>query len=352
MHRTIAISLFATIIALPGAAYSQDVKSILDTVRDKQLERWDGVTSYVVTQSIVGTSTQTYYQRTEVEDKAGNAHTVFLPVSAEQVSTKPNETRRMTPEAWEAYAQGAEMTGDGLSRETEDGLQKAGLPRNLLSATGGSKPWVSADPRTMMGGMATGARAFADAERQGGVDHAGDAQNTASQMAEFAEKAQLVGTELVDGRKAYHVQASDINHVQNVDGQEFVMQTANLWIDTEHHVPLRTRMEGVIRSADESRPFSIEQTRSDYRDVPNSNMYESYRQQMHISGMMDAAQQAQMQEAQKQIAEFERELARMPPDQRAMMESMMGSRLEMMRNMVSGGGYRSEVVIQEIRVNP
>ena len=68
--------------------------------------------------------------------------------------------------------------------------------------------------------------------------------------------------------------------------------------------------------------------------------------------MMAAAQQAEMQEAQKQIAEFERELARMPPDQRAMMESMMGSRLEMMRNMVSGGGYRSEVVIQEIRVNP
>ena len=68
---------------------------------------------------------------------AGNAHTVFLPVSAEQVSTKPNETRRMTPEAWEAYAQGAEMTGDGLSREMEDGLDKAGLPRNLLSATRG-----------------------------------------------------------------------------------------------------------------------------------------------------------------------------------------------------------------------
>jgi hypothetical protein len=68
--------------------------------------------------------------------------------------------------------------------------------------------------------MATGAREFADAERQGGVDHAGDAQNTANKMAEFAEKARLVGTELVDGHKAYHVQASDINHVQNVDGQD------------------------------------------------------------------------------------------------------------------------------------
>jgi peptidoglycan hydrolase-like protein with peptidoglycan-binding domain len=59
-----------------------------------------------------------------------------------------------------------------------------------------------------------------------------------------------------------------------------------------------------------------------------------------------------MQEAQAQMQEFEKEMASMPPDQRRMMENMMGPRLEMMRNMVSGGGFRSEITVNEIAVNP
>ncbi|HEX5788323.1 MAG TPA: hypothetical protein VFY03_09100, partial [Woeseiaceae bacterium] len=68
--------------------------------------------------------------------------------------------------------------------------------------------------------------------------------------------------------------------------------------------------------------------------------------------MFDAAQEAEMQEAQAKMMEFEKQLAEMPPDQRRMMEGMMGSQLETMRAMAAGGGFQSEMTVTSITVNP
>ncbi len=116
---------------------------------------------------------------------------------------------------------------------------------------------------------------------------------------------------------------------------------------------LRNRIEGFISDeGGQSRPMLIEQVSSDYRNVPGSNMYESYRQQLTVSGVLDEAQQAELQEAQQQLAELEQQMASMPENQRAMMEQMLGPKLEMMRSMASGGGFQTEVVVTKIEVNP
>jgi peptidoglycan hydrolase-like protein with peptidoglycan-binding domain len=73
---------------------------------------------------------------------------------------------------------------------------------------------------------------------------------------------------------------------------------------------------------------------------------------MRIGGMMNEEQLAEMREAEKEMANFEQEMATMSDSERAMMERMMGPRLEMMRSMVAGEGFRTEVLIHEIRVNP
>ena len=67
---------------------------------------------------------------------------------------------------------------------------------------------------------------------------------------------------------------------------------------------------------------------------------------------MDDPAAAKLQEAMAQMEEFETQLASMPPDQRKMMENMMGPQLEMMRNMASGGGFKTEVIVSDITVNP
>jgi hypothetical protein len=171
-------------------------------------------------------------------------------------------------------------------------------------------------------------------------------------MGQFMETAKLVGTESIDGRKAYQLYSDQINQVTQDDGREYAMKSMSLWIDTTDYVPLRMKVDGTLTSGNETKPITIESLQTDYRAVPGSNMYESYKQIMKISGMMDAAQEAEMREAAVKMADFEKQMASMPASQRQMMEKMMGPQLEMMRTMASGGGFQMETVVRSISVNP
>jgi hypothetical protein len=81
-------------------------------------------------------------------------------------------------------------------------------------------------------------------------------------------------------------------------------------------------------------------------------MYESYESSMRIAGTMTPQQQADMEKAQKQMADLEAQLASMPESQRAMIMQRMGPQLEMMRSMASGNGMEFSTVVHEIKVNP
>ena len=96
----------------------------------------------------------------------------------------------------------------------------------------------------------------------------------------------------------------------------------------------------------------IEKLDLDYRNVPDSKLYESHRQVMRLQGMMDEAQTAQAAEARKQMVELQKQLAAMPPDQRKMMERMMGSQLGSLPGMAQGGGMDIETTVDEIKVLP
>jgi len=353
MLRIIAIPVIAALASLPTTAFSQDARTIFETAQAKQLERWEGVDVYVVTQTIVGNSAQTYFQRAEFEDDNGNTQTAFLPASDAAVrSGQCLGAQTMTPEAMEAYAAGSEMAGAALGSEVENGLEEAGLPRNLFSGMG-SDGTVSADPSAMMGNNAAFMRAMAQAQREEAArDPGAEAEQTANQMADFIEKAKLVGTESMDGRKSYHLRVTNIDQLQEANGNEYKMDTLNIWVDAEHYVPLRMKVDGTLTADGEAKPMTLETIQSDYRTVPDSKMYESYKQVMKISGMMDSEQEAQMAEAAEKMAELEAQMASMPASQRKMMESMIGPQLEMMKSMSSGGGFQTEVVTTSITINP
>ncbi|MEQ8861645.1 MAG: hypothetical protein RIC56_23635 [Pseudomonadales bacterium] len=347
--------LFFVALALSLAAHAQDARSILESAQEKQLERWQGVNVYVVDQSVMGHSTRTYFQRFEVTDDSGETQTLFMPVAPSDLPEGSCSTpRRMSAEELDAFASGIDMTTAATAQGIEDGLEEAGLPRGLLAASG-SDPNATFDPRVMMGPGANMMRSMAEHERARAADPdraTRDATESANHMAEFFRTAKLLGTESVDGRQAYRLEASGMNHVQGMDDGQFRMHTVTIWMDTEQYVPLRMQMEGEVTQGAESRPMTIEQYQSDFRDVPGSSLYEAYQRRMRISGVMDAAQQAQLQDAQKQMAELEQQMASMPASQRAMMEKMMGPQLEMIRNMASGGGFQTEITVNSITVNP
>jgi hypothetical protein len=177
------------------------------------------------------------------------------------------------------------------------------------------------------------------------------AQEAVYSIAAFSESAELVGTETVEGRKAYHLVAENLDRKRSIDGaQEFVLQTINAWIDSEMYVPLKLVMDGTMDTDGTPRPVTIETIERDYRAVPGSNMYEPYQQLMRLTGEMADETKRQMEEAQTHLAKLEKQLAEMPESQRQMMMSMMGEQIEMMRKMAAGEGIEIITTVRSITV--
>ena len=352
MRKRLILVVLLSIAACRLAFAAQDVQSIMDTMFDKQQERWEGVETYVIDQSVMMNRVQRYFQRVNVTTPDGETYIAFRhhPLITDSCSfAAEGGFAEMTAEDYEQAAQAYEMTGEAMGAEIDAGLEDAGLPRGLLSSPGGN-PWETMDPRGIMGAGAIMMRAGAEAKRQQAIEEARP-DTTLSDMQMFADRARLVGTEQVDGREAFHLRAEDLNLTQESDGQTFTINSVDSWIDATEYVPLRMLMEGVATDGRESRPIQMEKRDLDYRKVPDSKMYESYRQVMTISSMMNAEQDAQMVEARKQMEEMERQLAQMPPSQRDMIMRQMGPQMEMMRKMVSGNGMEFETVINAIVVN-
>jgi hypothetical protein len=178
------------------------------------------------------------------------------------------------------------------------------------------------------------------------------AQEAVYSVAAFSEAAELVGTETVEGRKAYHLLAENLDRTRSFEGaqQEFTLQTINIWVDADKYVPLRMVMDGTMDTDGTPRPMTIETIERDYRTVPGSNMYEPYQQVMRLTGEMADETRAQMEEARAQLAEFDKQLAEMPESQRQMMMNMMGDKIEMMRSMAAGDGIEIVSNVRSITV--
>lgn len=177
------------------------------------------------------------------------------------------------------------------------------------------------------------------------------AQEAVYSIAAFSESAELVGTETVDGRKAYHLVAENLERTRSFDeNQEFTLQTINAWIDADEYVPLKLVMDGTLDTDGTPRPMTIETIERDYRTVPGSNMYEPYEQVMRLTGEMADETKRQMEEARAQLEEFDRQMAEMPESQRNMMMNMMGEQIEMMRKMAAGDGIEIVTTVRSITV--
>jgi len=177
------------------------------------------------------------------------------------------------------------------------------------------------------------------------------AQEAVYSIAAFSESAELVGTETVEGRKAYHLVAENLERTRSfADSQEFTLQTINVWIDADEYVPLRMVMDGTMDTDGTPRPMTIETIERDYRNVPGSNMFEPYEQIMRLNGEMAEDTKRQMEQARSQLAEFEKQMAEMPEAQRNMMMNMMGEQIEMMRKMAAGDGIEIVTSVRSITV--
>jgi len=171
------------------------------------------------------------------------------------------------------------------------------------------------------------------------------------EMQDIARTAQYLGTESVGGRDAFHLKADDVDHVEETGDQTIAFDTFEIWLDTTEYVPLKMLIYGTATTPEGTREIVMEKVDTDYRKVSGSNLYEPYRQVTTMSGVLDEKQQKQLQEAQVQMAEMEKQLASMPEGQRQMVENMMRPKIEMMKQMASGGGMEIVTEIVDIKIN-
>ena len=225
-------------------------------------------------------------------------------------------------------------------------------------------PWLS--PFRMFGAgslmTAEAARAVARAE-QGLEESNSRAQADTEVTFSFYDSAQIVGPEIVNGISATRIDAQIPEDVANqlldqsgggsgAGNGEFLPTSASVWVDPDKLVIVQHRIDGIATANGESREFYIENVNADFREVAGSQMYEPYKRVMRMGGVMDEEQMAQMEEARQQLAEFDQQMAAMPPEQRKMVEGMMGSQMDAVRGLANGGAFEYVEIIDEILVNP
>lgn len=317
----------------------QDAQSILQTMRDKQAERWAKVKNYTIVKSVEvsgGLQTPQYFEQMTVDGQP-----TFRLVPAPVYEREMLEKAGFPPpsaDAYEAMAAGYDMLGPAL----EQG--------------GGDQP-----PMPGVSGMTSQMAAFLRGGAEGVRnldDGTADAEDGARDMAEFARGAQLDGTESVlahpDGatREAYKLVADDLEMKQQTEDGTFTLHSASLWIDTEHYVPLRLLMEGEVESDGKTTPLTIEKLDLDHR--VHGSLYVPHREVFRLSGIMQAMsekERREMEEAKRELAKAEEQIKNMPPDQRAMVERMMGDRLEQFKKMVEGESFETAMDVVSVAVN-
>ena len=349
--RGLAFLLFAS-FALPPAAGAQSAKGLLDKMLEVESKRAKGVNDYAMDITMMGHDTTLFYERLSTRAPNGKPIDTFRLVPFDEMNSRQQAGQGMSPEAWQTYSDALRETGSAMSSETEKGMNEAGLPPGMLGAMGNgaeAEPWASPNPSTMMNSMAdfAGAAGKASTADEAVADEAAMAKS----MALFRKRARIVGKESIGKRRAIHARADDLNLVEETNGGEFTIHSVSLWVDAEKHVPLKLRMEGVATQDGKSREVFIERLDQDYRAVPGSKLYMPYRNLVRMHGVLGADEQKQMEDARRQLAELDQQLAEMSPEQRAQVEGMAGSQIAMLRKMVNSGEMDLVTNVRAIRVN-
>jgi hypothetical protein len=331
-------ALLTVVLASPAPA--QDAQSVLAAMAAAQAERWAGVDNYTVVKSVEaagGLETPQYFVKMEVDGRP-----TFRLVPPPVYEREMLEAAGFPPpgaELYEGLATGYDLLGPALEQGGGDQPPMPGVSR-------------------MTSQISAFLREGADAVRALD-DGSSDAEQAVADMSAFAARARLVGVAPVlahpDGtmRDAYHLVVEDVGITQETGGGSFTLNTASMWIDTEHYLPYRLLMEGEVESEGRRSPLTIERLDLDYR--VHGPLYVAHREVGRLSGIMAAmsdGERREMEDARRQLADAERQLAAMPDGAaKSMAERMLGPRIEEFRRMVEGEALESAVNVSSVAVN-
>ena len=171
----------------------------------------------------------------------------------------------------------------------------------------------------------------------------------------IAERAELEGTESVDGEQCHVLAISDFSgldldeQMEMGDRGDFVPKTGLLYVDTDDHLIRKMELGGEITRDGQTSPMTAVTVLSDYREV--EGMLHPFQLHITATGLAAGMSEKEMEEARRGLAEMEKNLEGMDATQRAMVERMMGGQMEKLRKMLESGQFEITVVTKEVRVN-
>jgi hypothetical protein len=316
---------------------SQDPQKIMQTVHARQVARWDTVRNYAVVQSIMGNQVALYHEKIAIDGQP-----VFRSIPQSLWTGRTAADRQQDREMMAGMATGLDMIADAHEKETPGPM--AGVVRSMTND------------------MSRFARAMSTVPEPG--DGRAEAAESVRGMAEFTRRAKLVGRVAENGRDAFHLRADDLSDIeleQPSDGGRFTLQTAEFWIDAAEYVPLRMTMHGTMEADGRKAPVTIELLQQNYKAV--GSLYESQRQVMRITGLMEAMtadpkQRKDLEKARKQMekmkadrAKMEEQMAKLSPAQRKMIEGRMKQAMAQMDMMLGDGVMETTVERSILSIN-
>ena len=288
---------------------------------------------------------------------------VTLPNGIDSVEERPLSPEELavlagvSASALGALGSGMLMAQDAINEQI--GMGPDAAIQGLMSPLGASDDplaqILSPNRLVGIGGMMalSGAAALREAEQSLATSNAA-AQANAEAAFDIYSALSPAGSEALEGVPTNLYRATGLEQTMDAgEGGQFTLHSASVWVDPQNDVVVRQRLEGTAESDGAPRDFFMEIAFSDFRNPPGCGaMIEPYRRVMRMGGILDETQTAELEEARAQLAEFEQQLASMPAQQRQMMERMMGSQMDMMRNLVNGGAIEFVEETEQVLCNP
>jgi len=362
MRILLTVCSVSAALLVPLAVGAETAQELLDKSRMAANKGLDEVDNIQLVTETMGWSTMEYYEKTSSIEHNGERLYIMrsVPMSELQERQSPeNPLTNATPADLERAAdviqqQGARMETEmmGAMQGSELGGLAGGSLTSMLMNPPADKPWLSANPRDMthMYAVMLNAGAKEKSDRLAADPEAEMQQQLADQERALGN-ARVIDSDPIDGRQTVALLADDLNMTPE-GSEDLTINNAMMVYDAQTYMPLRMRMEGVMRADGQTRNIFIQRDDMDYQSVPGcGDMTRPFRSVMSMGGVLSPQEEAQLQEAGAKMAEFEQQMASMPPSQRAMVEQMMGPQMEMMKNMVKTGAIEIESNVIEMRCN-
>ncbi len=169
---------------------------------------------------------------------------------------------------------------------------------------------------------------------------------------DLVEHGTYAGREEIDGDAVHVIAVDDLSQLDfsqtsGPGNMEFAPKSARMFVDVDRMVLRRIEFQGEVATDRGVEEVSMQMDMQDFRDY--EGLLIPHRTVMEVGGV-EALIHPEMQ---AQLGEMERQLAALPPDQRQMLERMLGPQMEQIRRMMSGGGgeMTMEILVTEVRVN-